>query len=204
MKEKDRHNDLYRLGEMADSLHETPFVVPDQYFETLHSRTLQRCRHIELSADVPVPSPEYFEQLEDRILGRIAEQKLKEVVRTPGFTVPADYFDTLPGVILDRVANDKPAPVVSKVRKLNWLKYAAAACVLFATGIFGYFSTVNQAGAQHLDAVSDQEILSYLEFYGEPADITYITEYLDDEQVSSFELHELSEDDIEAYLNNTL
>lgn len=206
MKEKDRHNDLNGLGNIADFLHKNPFTVPDHYFTTLTRRTLQRCQHLKRSEDAFAPPPGYFDQLHERVLGKVAEEKLRERVGTPGFTVPAGYFDALPTTILNRVTRDRSTATVSKMvpRTRTWLRYAAAACVVFAIGIIGYAGLVSQPEEHHLDTVSDQEIISYLELYGEPTDITYMTEYLDEEGDTTIELDELSEADIEAYLNNTL
>src|SRR5690606_14628989 len=104
--------------------------------------------------------------------------------------------------ILSRLTPDETAIPVRKIVPQRWLQYAAAACMAVVLSIIGYFGLVNQRENDHLDAVSDQEILSYLEFYGEPADITYITEYLkEDERDIAEELNELSDEDIEAYLN---
>lgn len=205
MKEKYTHNDLNGLGEMADSLRANPFTVPDHYFDALNHLTLQRCRHLEISKTTLAVPTGYFSQLQGDIMARVAEEKLRGKVADSGFTVPDGYFDASKNTILNRVIPRETSTAVRKITPRRWLRYAAVACVALVLGITGYFGWVNPREDDRLDAVSDQEILSYLEFYGEPADITYIAEYLKDEERDiAKELNELSDEDIEAYLNNTL
>src|SRR5690606_31274021 len=112
------------------------------------------------------------------------------------FTVPADYFSESQTAILNRAIPDQAAPPIRKMAPRRWLQYAAAACVAVALSVTGYFRLADQQENDHLEAVSDQEILSYLELYGEPADITYITEYFNDgEPDIADELNELSDED---------
>lgn len=206
MKEKDTHHDLNGLEESAGSLQATPFTVPDHYFEESNRRILQRCQHIVASEAAFTPPADYFDQLQDRILIKVAEEKLREKAGASGFTVPAGYFEVSQAALLNRISQDERALAIPPVRRIiprTWLRYAAAACVAGVLGIMGYLGLVNREESR-LATVSDQEILSYLEFYGEPADITYIAEYLDRDDDIAVELNELSEEDIEAYLNNTL
>src|SRR5690606_25708069 len=198
-------NDLNGGEGLPESLRVNPFTVPDLYFERLNRITLQRCQHVEATeAALTVPT-EYFVQLQERILSKVAEEKLRKKISEPGFTVPEHYFTTLQKATVDKVIRRQTTPPVRSLFSRSWIRYAAAACIIMALSISGYFRFINTpAESHHLDAVSDQEILSYLEFYGEPSDITYLTEYLKEERNIADELNNLSEEDIEAYLNNML
>lgn len=206
MEKKYTHNDLNGGKGLPESLGVNPFTVPDDYFERLNRRTLQRCQHNgEPEVTFPVPAG-YFTQLQDRILSRIAEEKLREKVSEPGFTVPGDYFSALQKATIDRSVPHQTAPPVRSLFPRGWIRYAAAACIIMALSVSGYFRLANsdRHPENNLDAVSDQEILGYLEFYGSPSDITYLTEYLNEERNMAGGLDDLSEEDIEAYLNNML
>jgi len=205
MKEKYTDNDLNGLGDIAQSLHVNPFTVPDHYFKALNHRTLQRCRHVDASAAWAVPAG-YFDQLRDGILSRITEEKLRNKVRESGFTVPTGYFDASQAAILNKAFPKTAVKHERQTIRVKWWQYAAAACLATILSISGYIELADRQTSGHsLEAVSDQEILSYLELYGEPSDISYITEYLNDQDVDiETGLNQLSDDDIEAYLNNTL
>ncbi|WP_257670546.1 hypothetical protein [Parapedobacter tibetensis] len=192
-----------RLKEIVD---EPGFSVPEGYFVGLERNLSERCRHIGNGSllSMPVP-PGYFQQLQEDILIEVSAQKLKEKVNEPGFIVPADYFDNLQHAITKRTSQGELTPI-RKISRPKWMAYAAAACVALAVSIVGFlrFADSEQSiSTNHLTAVSDQEILNYLEFYGTTSDFTYISEHLDD--FGGRNIGEgLSEEDIEAYLNNTL
>lgn len=204
MEEKHTRNDLNRRRGLPESLGVNPFTVPDNYFEQLNRQTLQRCRHIDVSENMLTVPSGYFNQLQDRILSRVAEEKLRKKISDPGFTVPEDYFVTLQKATINRAMSRRTTPPIRSLFPKHWIRYVAAACVVLTLSITGYFRLVDNHQGNNLDAISDQEILGYLEFYGEPSDITYLTEYLNEERDITKELNDLSEEDIEAYLNNML
>lgn len=100
--------------------------------------------------------------------------------------------------------------VAAPIRKLSrpkWVAYAAAASVALVLGLAGMFRTATTndtaENGSPLASVSDQQILDYLELYGTPNDMIYISEQLDDFDEQRIGVG-ISDEDIEAYLNHTL
>ncbi len=233
MKEKHTYHHADASGKLPDALRANPYTVPNGYFENLHYRIVQNCRHIEdASAAFAVPS-DYFERLEESITAKIAEQQLKTIVsesgfsvpedyfsnreallladqkirgtvREPGFNVPEHYFDTLQDRITDQTSRGAAIPI-RKISRPKWVVYAAAASIALVMGVIGIFGLVDDGSetASLLSSVSDQEILNYLELYGTANDMIYISEHLDGFDERSIG-EGISEADIEAYLNHTL
>jgi len=233
MKDKHTYHDSEASGLLPDALRVNPYTVPAGYFEEMQRYILQRCNVIKASEDAFDVPPGYFEQLEQRILANVKEQKLKSAVSeagfiapegyfnkleeqsfnlyklqektdSPGFTVPGNYFDALRERTLRRAL---AVPATSrKLAPARWVAYAAAACIALAVGITGLLRFAGQDQAitrEPLALVSDQDIINYLELYGTTSDITYISEHLED--FGERNIGEgLNEEDIEAYLNNTL
>lgn len=234
MTDKHTYHDFDASGMLPEASRVNPYTVPDGYFDDLSRRIAQRCSHIEESKAAFSVPPDYFGQLEQRIGAKIAEARLRSLVsesgftvpegyfddlkqrillvqelharvESPGFAVPADYFSSLERNILDRTVNSDSTPV-RNLRPAKWAAYAAAACIAFVAGIIGFFQfngSEQAPAASPLAAVPDQEIINYLELYGAGNDIIYISEQLEDFQERNIG-EGLSEDDIEAYLNNTL
>lgn len=233
MKEKHTYQHGNTPGNLPEGLRVNPYTVPDGYFDNLFQQTLRKCRDGEAAPEAWGVPEGYFEQLTDSITAKIAEQKLKTLVSEPGFTVPDGYFEgleqllaaegelrgkitetgfTVPqgyfDTLTDRVGEQtkRPATPVRRMNPLKWVAYAAAsiAVILGLAGIFR--TTVNQGfpeTQQSLASVPDQQILDYLELYGSSDDMMFISEQmvdLDEQHIST----EISDEDIEAYLNLTL
>ena len=203
------HDDIVaKIAEqqLKEKVSEPGFSVPEGYFENLERRVLERSVRINdnVATTMDVP-PGYFQQLQEDILAKVAEQTLKEHVGDAGFTVPNDYFATLERHITDRTSDERVTPI-RRISQPRWMTYAAAACIALAVSIVGFFRLNNSdqvVSTTHLATVSDQEILNYLELYGAENDIIYISEHLDDFGERTIG-EGLDEEDIEAYLNNTL
>ncbi|MFC3199002.1 hypothetical protein ACFOET_15365 [Parapedobacter deserti] len=191
---------------MSDGEPQTTFAIPLGYFDQLEDSIMagiaeQKLLEITSQTGFSVPAS-YFDSLKEQLL---TERKLKEKVGEAGFFVPASYFAELQRNITSQTSERSATPV----RHLNhrsWVAYAAAACLALLVGIAGVFRLVDSgdtAPSSVLAAVSDQEILNYLEFYGAANDMIYISEQLDELDERSFG-EGLSEADIEAYLNHTL
>ncbi|WP_262245476.1 hypothetical protein [Parapedobacter soli] len=231
MKEKHTYHHVDATGKLPEVLRANPYTVPNGYFENLYHRTVQKCQNTgNIPTGLGVPDG-YFEQLTDSIKANIAEQRLKSIVRDPGFMVPDGYFGeleqqlvayskiakvaadtgfTTPEHYFDRLPeaiNQQIRETEVPVRKLNrrkWVAYAAAASIALVIGLAGILRTGhdNSETKNPLASVSDQQILDYLELYGTPSDMIYISEQLEFDEQSIGE--GLSEEDIEAYLNHTL
>lgn len=203
MKEND---DKYRLNKSLNieenGLLGNPFSVPDGYFGELEARTLFYTRiSNEENAGMNVPAG-YFEQLEGDILNRISEEKLRQSVNSDGFAVPPAYFEGLQAQILAAVNPQKPKETI--IRKLigsAGMKYAAAACVLFAS-VFMIKDSLLQSGNPLAD-IPEQELIQYLQLYGNTQDAVMFREHAGmDRNLADLD-SEISSSDIEWYLDNT-
>src|SRR5690554_333975 len=185
-----------------ETLSGNPFSVPKGYFEGLEAKTLFHIRLDKLeNVGLKVPNG-YFEQLEDDVLCRVREEKLKQLVSGDGFEVPQGYFETLQNQILEEVRPQKPKETI--IRKLfgsAGMKYAAAACVLFAS-VFMIKDTLLQQGNPLAD-IPEQELIQYLQLFGNTQDGMILIEHANlDRSLSELDA-EISSNDIEWYLDNT-
>lgn len=202
---KDKHtNNQEGPGKLPAELRVNPFAVPENYFVELTQKNLLRQRlNADLKDSFQVPEG-YFDQLQDSIMAGIAAEKLRAQVSDTGYRVPENYFETLPAKIKAAAIPSSPVVPVRKLGRPRWVQYAAAACVTLALGISVYFRIASDNSTDNqLNNVSDQDILSYLELYGEPDDVVYFSEFLNDVDERYFG-EEVNDQDIEAYLNNTL
>lgn len=183
--------------------------VPEGYFDQLSERIATKVAEQRLKETITEPGfivPEgYFEHSEALLL---LQQKLADQANESGFTVPTAYFETLQNETIRRT-NQRDNVPIRKIDRPRWIAYAAAACIAITVGVFGVSkrSAENQTvTSDHLASVSDQEIFNYLELYGTDNDVTYISEQLNDFDEPAFGegISEVSEEDIEAYLNHTL
>ncbi len=232
MKEKHTYHHADVSEKLPEQLRANPYTVPNGYFENLHYRTTHKCQNAgntPSALEVPIG---YFEQLTDNITAKIAEQELKAIVNDSGFVVPPNYFRTseqllitsskitervvntgftVPAYYFDRLPErikERAHPTATPIRKLSrpkWVAYAAAASIALVLGLAGMLRIANDTAEAKspLASVSDQQILDYLELYGTPNDMIYISGQLDDFDEQSIG-EGISEEDIEAYLNHTL
>lgn len=180
--------------------------VPDGYFEQLSESIKAEIAAQELKAIVNEPGfvvPDgYFSEQEQQL---IAGLKINENAADSGFTTPEHYFDRLPERIMEQTR--QVAAPIRKLSRPKWVAYAAAASVALVLGLAGMFRTATTndtaENGSPLASVSDQQILDYLELYGTPNDMIYISEQLDDFDEQRIGVG-ISDEDIEAYLNHTL
>lgn len=221
MKEKHTYHAANESDFLPEALRVNPYAVPTQasfkvpanYFEQLEENIAAKIAAEKLKdvvQDTGFEVPEgYFASVEDQLM---AEVSIRIQVEDTGFGVPEHYFATLQDKIASRTFQkpDTPTRKISQPRK--WMIYAAASVVLVISFV-GFFNVGNEdnasandtnVGAKHtLASVSDQEILSYLEFYGTANDVIDISEHLDHFNEPSIG-EGLSEEDIEVYLNHML
>ncbi|WP_353125878.1 hypothetical protein [Parapedobacter pyrenivorans] len=172
MKEKDTYHHVDAPDKLPDALRANPYTVPEGYFDDLYNRTLRQCRHMEETPTTFAVPSGYFQQLEDGIMAKIAEEKLRNIVGEagfsvpegyfssleeqslanvkirenavePGFAVPEHYFDTLQNRITDRTSRREVTLVRKISRPTKWVAYAAAACIAMVMGITGIFRLVD-------------------------------------------------------------
>lgn len=238
---KSNHNDdLKGIHDVSINLMDTPFIVPESYFDTLPARIQRRINVIEDTASSFALPEGYFDSLSERIQARVMESELenaeeqnedltvndysfikeisfinelKDKVPTTGFETPSNYFENLTEKIEESVKeqrNNKESAVLinlhkeRKLKKLTWMGYAAAACIAISIGAYAFFqlNSVNSF-QKKLHNISENEIVSYLEYYTEPGDATTILETEFEGAVQTNKAN-FSEEDIEAYLDYSI
>jgi hypothetical protein len=207
MKEKKDNLGAFQHGKLNLELpYDLPFTVPNDYFESLEEKILFRAQMVEESGELHAGftiKPAYFEELEDSILARTKEFELKQQVDRDGYSVPANYFEELEANILERtVSKSKQKTLIRRLIGENGMKYAAAACVLIAS----VFLIRNSLQEQQLTLkdIPDQEIIQYLQMYGNTQDGYVLREYVNAESDFNEIGSDFSDADLEWYLNNTL
>lgn len=189
---------------LAKISRENPFTVPSAYFESLNENlnTLTKLERVRFENEDEFNLPEnYFNQLAGRIEDRIAIDTIQNLAPADGFKVPDSYFSSLTERINSRI-DEKQAPAKLKNMFPSWIRYSAAASVVFVIGIFFYFNSSSYVFNQQLSKVPDQDIINYLQFHSTVNDNQYLIEHITEDglqQVST----DVSEEDIEQYINST-
>jgi len=189
---------------LAKISRENPFAVPSAYFESLNENlnTLAKLESARFENEDEFNLPEnYFKQLAGRIEDRIAIDTIQNLAPEQGFKVPDSYFTSLAERINSRI-EEKKAPAKLKNMFPSWIRYSAAASVVFVIGIFFYFNSSSYVFNQQLSKVPDQDIINYLQFHSTVNDNQYLIEHITEDglqQVSA----DVSEEDIEQYINST-
>lgn len=178
-----------------------PFLVPEGYFSTLEENLTSRIVIEEIGNDKGLSVPHgYFEQLPGLIEAKIAVEELKEELSTEGFKVPEGYFETLGERIVQRTQTQK----VIQVRKLSaWLSYAAAACVTAIIGAAIFLNANNNSINQRISEVPAGAIENYLNLYTDQTDMQVIEENTDSKRVFSGITNNISEKELEEYIEET-
>ena len=185
-----------------------PFTVPENYFSELKANIHSRCviEDARFSEEEEFSVPEgYFESLSTQISDRIAEENIRALAPADGFTVPADYFTGLEQRILAKVrTDDKNDKVIIKPIRSNWVRYAAAASVTVVLGSLLVFNNQNKSIDSQLSSLPDQEIISYLQMHSDMGDTPEIMEGFS-QSVNLIEMDtDISDAELEEYINTTL
>lgn len=95
MKDESTYDNLGGTN-LPDYLRVTPFGVPEHFFLDQSEKITAQISIIGTTSKENTSVPDgYFENLENSILARVAQENLKSKVSETGFTVPLDYFDKL-------------------------------------------------------------------------------------------------------------
>lgn len=179
------------------------YSVPAGYFDGLAGSILQKIKLQENQF-----SNEIFEELNE------VAPLLNTISKNNVYTLPENYFRDLS---VDFTIIKPAAKVISlDVGRKNWIRYAAAACILaiLGTGVF-YFFTANNKNSQvandlksiqninveqGISGLSDDEIKNYLNAQPASTDIIPTTGSSD----GDFEqlLENTPDDEIQEYLND--
>jgi hypothetical protein len=165
---------------------ENPFLVPEQYFETLpeaitHSVYIDELKQVSTAPGYTVPD-QYFSSLKDRILAQTSEEVLntdeqylveaadesvdtaeilKRLPAAAGFSTPDQYFQQLQSKILAQTSEEAAPARASKIVRLwhsGLLKYASAACFILVAA-FGFYlnqQTYKPAAASAAETANEQ------------------------------------------------
>jgi hypothetical protein len=156
---------------LAEAGRKTPYSVPEGYFEA-HSPLLTVARG---NNPYTVPA-EYFDE----------QAPLLAIARNNPYTVPAGYFDeqtTAGRLVIAMKGEAAHAPVLREgkvigigVRRMNWLKYSAAAVVaglVLTVGLLRIHTARDKQAApidvtiaKTMSTVSDQELQNFLTVRG--------------------------------------
>ncbi|WP_140936561.1 hypothetical protein [Sphingobacterium lumbrici] len=95
MKEINTYHDELGGNKFPESLRVNPFSIPPDYFSVQESviLSLVKLEKLEIQKNNLVTPEGYFKKLQDNILAKVAEQKLKNQVGSTGFEVPQHYFE---------------------------------------------------------------------------------------------------------------
>ncbi len=211
----DKHtNRNNSFGNLPDDIRVNPFTVPDRYFEDLAKHTMLRAKlRQDMDEGLGVPNG-YFDTLSQDIVSRIRTEGLKERAPESGMATPEGYFDGLSAKLMAKIQNEEKNlddhAVQTPVRRMwtrQWLPYVAASFLILAIGVATYIgmnpnTEPNIATVSNLQAVPEQEIISYLELYAESDYMLY--QVAQDGDLEEWIGEEFDEADIEAYFNNMM
>jgi len=123
---------------------DTPFRVPEGYFEGFAASVLQKVQQ---------------QQQGQTVAEELAELAplLNTINKAPVYTVPEGYFENL-AVHIPAQAEKPVARVVGMARPNKWLRYAAAACTAGILMVGAYLYTSNNNGT---DAYAAGNVIPY-------------------------------------------
>lgn len=207
MNQKEENIDLAKEAPILAALSkEYPFLVPNQYFETLKEQINHQIliEAIDSKIDVFETPKGYFEELSSNLLARIAvKEKLEATLSSQnGFSVPENYFSNGKTEIENAISPKKQQK--AKIVNLSFIRIAAAACVLITCAI-GIYLNINSTNNIHhqLSKIPREEIEAYLSQNTEISDVSLIVENLDPKTAFSLDNSEISKDEISIYLETT-
>ena len=206
-KEKDIMNWEKDAPLLTSLKRENIFLVPPLYFENLSQEIINQIKITEAFdkySTYKIPK-DYFETLESKTQSAILLEDKKDSInaRNAGFAIPNEYFETSKVEIISKIKLKKHW--FGKIISINFLKYAAAACILLTTSFGIYFNIQRSNNVNYqLSKISDEAIESYLKQTVEASDVPVIIENLENKPVFSLDENQLHADDIEAYLKTSL
>jgi hypothetical protein len=176
-------------GGMENNLPETqtPYTVPDGYFDGLAQSILSKIKDnsiistadelnamspllASISRKMPYSVPEnYFTSLTENLPILINEDQesaiLKYIDRGNPFEVPVGYFENLPDQVLNKVSNRNKGARVIPMRPHKWRKLAVAAsiAVIAVSGVF-YFTgkSISKDPIAQIKTASNNELNDFL------------------------------------------
>lgn len=185
-----------------------PFSVPANYFGGLEEHIKLRCAiegaRFSNEDEFTVPAG-YFESLPLQIESRIAEQNIRNLASGDGFKVPEGYFNNLQKSILTKTLSDQKVHkgLIKPIRS-NWIRYAAAACITLAVSSVFILNNQKNNIESRLGKIPEQEIVDYLQIYSDMGDTPLIMESISQNVNLGSIGSDISEAELEEYINTTL
>ena len=185
---------------------ENCFNVPINYFENLSEQIINQIKLAEIAdQDLGFKTPfGYFDSLEEQIFAKInLKEKLGDISDNHhGFNIPENYFEPSKLRIEKSISGKKQS--LRKILTINFIRFAAAACILLTTSVGIYFNIQRTSSIHYkLSRVSDEEIETYLNQNIEAADMPIILQNLENKPIFTIEQNQLSNDEIKNYLDLT-
>ena len=185
-----------------------PFSIPDGYFEEmqqqLHSRI--RIRQFDDNENVFKIPDDYFETLEEKLIAISKLEGVKGKSLTEILRGPQGYFDTLEQRIKAKLEAEELNAAPTKIKRLysNWITYAAAACITAIISLGIYYNTQNNNIEAQMAKLPADEIVDYLQLYTDAGDAPMIINSIGADVDISEIGSEVSEQEIEQYLELNL
>jgi hypothetical protein len=202
---------LERIKNDADSLaveenllltgfpRQLPYQVPDGYFTNLPATILQK---VAVKTQQTIPD-HYFESFPEQMLAKVRQletrKELDEVApllntisRKPVQHLPQRYFENLQPANQQRSTNTTSAPVVPIKKQVEWLRYAAAACLLFLLSFGAYF--LYNGRNESVPSVANQPTVNTINAQLASLDATTIENYLNQNKVPATAISLSAED----------
>lgn len=183
---------------------ENCFSIPAHYFENLSEQITRQIKLAEIAdQDLGFKTPVgYFGSLEEQVFSKInLEEKLGDIsANHHGFNIPESYFESLKLKTEKAILVKKPS--LRKTLTINFIRFAAAACILLTTSVGIYFNIQRTSSIHYrLSKVSNEDIETYLNQNVEAADMAIILQNLENKPVFTIEQNQLSNDEIKNYLD---
>ncbi len=146
----------------------------------------------------------YFNNLAENIRVNVFIADLKENNLDTGFTVPINYFETLRNKLSEtsKVSNQQTYNPQTKILKLNFIKYAAAACILIVCGLAIYLNVAKNNLQNQLANLPNEDLELYLQNNTNSTDLLLIIENVNEINVNVDK--NISTQEINEYLNETI
>lgn len=199
---EDWQKDAPRLAAMEKK---NPYTVPDAYFEEMESQLLSRIKISEADNNqhlFTVPEG-YFDALPDQIISLAKFDELKQAKDIEVFSVPENYFLDLEDRIITKIGTEAEEHAKPKVKRLvpSWATYAAAACLTAIISFGIYYNNIGKNDVEtQIAALPAEEIVGYLQLYSDAGDGPALIESLKNESDLSEIGSNVSEQEIEQYL----
>lgn len=216
---------ICKLPHIDHDAHPADDTLPNTYFDDLTTQIKLRISLDDILSDnknlgFDVPT-NYFLDAQEEIISTVKLHRILPVALEDGFAVDRNYFDSLSARITQRIAiedqdNEKPSAPTPVVSIQRWMKYTAAASLLFVLSMGAYFGLNSEqevapaaqtvAVEASLSEISDDELMNYLAYDNDHDELQYYVDYLyeNDEDQDEEACSKLEDKDLEAYIKHML